>query len=166
MADARSPIRETDDDARALARRLLHAATIAALGVIDPATGAPFVSRIAFGLMPGVGAVTLVSDLAHHARAMRIDARVSLLLGEPGPKGDPLIHPRLTLAATARWLSPTPSERARLAEAWLARHPKARLYIDFTDFHFVALDPQSALLNGGFARAYALGRQDIMLALT
>lgn len=166
MPDRTNPIRETDDEARVLARRLLHEAVTAALGVIDPDSGAPFVSRIAFGLAPGGGPVTLISDLAHHARAIRADPRVSVLLGESGTKGDPLTHPRLTLAATARILDPIPAERAVLRAAWLHRHPKARLYIDFADFRFVAFDPCSALLNGGFARAYALTREDIMLALT
>lgn len=110
--------------------------------------------------------MTLISDLAYHARAIRADPRVSVLLGEPGPKGDPLTHPRLTIAATARILAPGPAERAALRAAWLAHHPKARIYIDFADFRFVALDPRSALLNGGFARAYSLTCEDIMLALT
>ena len=95
------PIRPTDADARGIARALLTGARTAALGVLDPATGAPFVSRVAFGLGPAGVALTLVSDLAFHAGALRADPRVSLLLGEPGPKGDPLVHPRLTLAAIA-----------------------------------------------------------------
>jgi len=166
MADRTNPIRETDDAARALAGDLLRGAVTAALGVVDPDSDAPFVSRIAFGLAPGIGPVTLISDLAHHARAIRADPRVSVLIGEPGAKGDPLTHPRLTMAAIAHSLAPTPAERAALGAGWLVRHPKARLYIDFADFRFVALDPRSALLNGGFARAYALSREDIMLALT
>jgi len=46
----KSPILPTDDAARALAHRLLRSASHAALGVIHPDTGAPFVSRIAFAL--------------------------------------------------------------------------------------------------------------------
>ena len=41
------PIRPTDDDARDQARALIAQARFAALGVIDPATGAPMVTRIA-----------------------------------------------------------------------------------------------------------------------
>ena len=161
MTDKINPIRETDDDARALARDLLGAARIAALGVIEPETGAPFVSRIAFGLGPDGEPMTLVSDLALHAQALRADPRAALLIGEPGGKGDPLTHPRLTLRATARFLDPAPAERAVLREAWLVHHPKAALYIDFADFHFVAFDIESGHLNAGFAKAYALEENDL-----
>ncbi|WP_347312582.1 HugZ family protein [Defluviimonas sp. SAOS-178_SWC] len=161
MTDKINPIRETDDDARTLARDLLGSARVAALGVIEPATGAPFVSRIAFGLGPDGQPMTLVSDLALHARALRADPRASLLIGEPGVKGDPLTHPRLTLRATARFLEPSAEERARLRAAWLQHHPKSGLYVDFADFHFVVFEVDSGHLNGGFAKAYALGQNDL-----
>lgn len=161
MTDKINPIRETDDDARVLARDLLCAARVAALAVIEPETGAPFVSRIAFGLGPEGAPLTLVSDLALHTKALRADPRAALLIGEPGGKGDPLTHPRLTLRARARILDPAPAERARLREAWLRHHPKAALYIDFADFRFVAFDIESGHLNAGFAKAYALGQNDI-----
>lgn len=161
MPDKIDPIRETDDDARALARDLIGAARIAAIAVIEPETGAPFVSRIAFGLGPDAEPMTLVSDLALHARALRADPRAALLIGEPGAKGDPLTHPRLTLRTTARFLDPAPAERARLRGAWLRHHPKAALYIDFADFRFVRFEVESGHLNGGFAKAYALGQNDL-----
>ncbi|WP_413869561.1 HugZ family protein [Albidovulum sp.] len=157
------PIRPTDADARGIARALLTGARTAALGVLDPATGAPFVSRVAFGLGPAGVALTLVSDLAFHAGALRADPRVSLLLGEPGPKGDPLVHPRLTLAATARFVATDAPERAALREAWLGHHPKAALYVDFADFHFVRFEIASGHLNAGFGKAYALDANDLKL---
>src|SRR5690606_9491545 len=39
---------------------------------------------------------------------------------------------------------------------YLGRHPKARTYKDLPDFAFYRLNPVSALLNGGFARAFRL----------
>ena len=161
MPDKIDPIRDIDDAARALARDLIGAARIAALGVIEPETGAPFVSRIAFGLGPDGDPMTLVSDLALHAKALRADPRAALLIGEPGGKGDPLTHPRLTLRATARFLDTAAADRARLREAWLRHHPKAALYVDFADFRFVAFDVESGHLNAGFAKAYALGQNDL-----
>jgi putative heme iron utilization protein len=44
---------------------------------------------------------------------------------------------------------------------WLKGHPKAALYIDFADFAFVRLTPESALLNGGFGRAFRLSPEDL-----
>lgn len=155
------PVRPADDEARALARRLLADALHGALGVIDPETGGPHVARVAVGLAEGVP-LTLVSTLSHHTRALGADPRCSLLLGEPGPRGDPLTHPRLTLLARAR--PAPPEERAALREAWLARHPKARLYVDFSDFLFVRLHPEGAFLNGGFGRAYRLSPADLVAA--
>lgn len=157
------PIRPTDDAARGIARALMTGARTAALAVLDPATGAPFVSRVGFGLGPAGEALTLISDLAIHARALRADPRVSLLLGEPGPKGDPLVHPRLTLAATARFVATDAPERAALREAWLGHHPKAALYVDFADFHFVRFEIASGHLNAGFGKAYALDANDLKL---
>ena len=48
-----------------------------------------------------------------------------------------------------------------LRARWLARNPKAKVYIDLPDFSFVRLTPVSALLNGGFARAFRLSPDDI-----
>lgn len=159
MAEPRpDPVRPADDEARALARRLLAEAEHGALGVLDPETGGPHVSRIAVALVDGAP-LTLISELSHHTRALRTDPRCSLLLGEPGPRGDALTHPRLTLLARAEFAAS--EERLRLREAWLARHAKAKLYVDFADFVFVRLVPEGAHLNGGFGRAYRLTPSDL-----
>jgi len=154
------PIRPTDDEARALARRLIAGARFAALGVLTP-EGAPQVTRIAFGTAPDGGGLTLVSDLAAHTKALRADPRASLLLGEPGPRGDPLTHPRLTLQALAGFVPRDGDDHAALTELWLAAHPKARLYAGFADFRFVRFTPVSAFLNGGFGRAFRLSAADL-----
>jgi putative heme iron utilization protein len=153
------PVRATDDEARALARGLVEEAAHGALGVLDPETGGPHVTRIAVAREGGVP-LTLISQLSHHTRALAVDPRCSLLLGEPGPRGDPLTHPRLTVLALAR--PAAPEERDGLRALWLERHPKARLYVDFSDFAFVRLVPTGAHLNGGFGRAYRLGPSDLV----
>lgn len=153
MTGKTDPIRPTDDEARALARRLMAEARHGALGVL--LDGAPFVSRIALAPTP-VGLMTLVSDLAPHTAALRAAPRASLLVGEPG-KGDPLAHPRITVQVEAGFIEK--SEEA--ARAYLAAQPKAQLYIGFADFHIVRLTPTSAALNGGFGKAYALTPEDL-----
>lgn len=153
------PFRPVDDTALALARDLLRGAAHGALGVIDPETGAPMVSRIAFALIGGTPH-TLISDLSHHSAALRANPDASVLLGEPGPKGDPLTHPRLTLQVSAE-----PVDKAALRADWLAACPKAQLYYDFADFNLVQLRPLSALLNGGFGKAYRLTHGDLRSAL-
>ena len=150
------PIRPTDDDARALARGLIRDARFGALGVREPGTGMPMVTRIA--LVPGPDGLplTLISTLSGHTGALDADPACSLLLGEPGAKGDPLTHPRLTLQARAE-----AADKAALRDHYLAHYPKAQLYFDFTDFRMVRFAPVAAYLNGGFGKAYTLTPEDL-----
>lgn len=152
-----SPIRPTDAQARTLARGLIAVARFASLAVLDPATGGPMVTRIALVPDPGGAPMTLISTLSTHTAALDANPMCSLLIGEPGAKGDPLTHPRLTIQATAE-----PAEKANLRAHYLSLYPKAQLYYDFTDFRLVRFAPQSALLNGGFGKAYQLTASDLV----
>ncbi len=153
---AQDPIRPTDDDARALARGILAKALHAALATLHPATGLPHVSRIAIGQTPDGQPMTLISALALHTVALRANPAVSLLLGDPPAKGDPLAFPRLTLTATARFIDRATPDHAALRDHYLASHPKSKLYADFADFSFVTFEVREAALNGGFGKAYSL----------
>ncbi|SRR6056297_16180 len=152
----KDPIRPTDDEARALARSLIADARFGALGVTDPETGSPMVTRIA--VVPGPEGVplTLISSLSSHTAALDANPDCSLLLGEPGSRGDPLTHPRLTLQAVAET-----QDKAALKAHYLALYPKAQLYYDFGDFRLVRLSPVAAFLNGGFGKAYRLTPDDL-----
>lgn len=162
-ADKPSPLRPVDDEARALARTLLQGAPFAALAHLDPETGHPLVTRTGFGLDLNGNPLLLISELSAHFTALTSDARCSLLIGEPGqinkPGGDPLTHPRLTVIGQAALVEAQDREAAR--EAYLARNPKAKLYVDFGDFHFWRIVPERAFLNGGFGKAYALEASDL-----
>jgi heme iron utilization protein len=140
-----------------LARSLISDARFAALGVIDPETGAPMVTRIA--LVPGPDGVplTLISSLSAHTGALAANPACSLLIGEPGEKGDPLTHPRLTLQAHAEQ-----ADKAMLKTHYLTHYPKAQLYYDFSDFGLFRFTPLAGLLNGGFGKAYRLTPGDLM----
>lgn len=122
--------------------------------------GFPGISRIALGLDQSGALLTLISALAPHFAALQAQQNCALMLGEPGPKGDPLTHPRLMLRARASFADP--AERPVLRDLWLQTHPKAKLYIDFTDFAFVRLMPIDALLNGGFGKARTIGGPDLI----
>jgi heme iron utilization protein len=154
---------EANAEAIALATGLL-AAKHAALSYIDAETGTPGISRIAFGLGPDGAAMTLISALAPHTAALRANPACAILLGEPGAKGDPLTHPRLMLRATATFVEPDSPDRAQLRAHWLKGHPKAALYIDFADFALVRFAVGSALLNGGFGKAWHVAPADLGLA--
>jgi hypothetical protein len=161
MAERPDPVQPADAAARAQARDLLARARFGALAFIDPDTGTPGISRIAVGLDAAGGPVTLISSLSAHHAALRLNPAAALMVGEPGPKGDPLTHPRLMLRAVAQFVAADDPGRAALRAHWLKGHPKAALYVDFADFAFVRLIPQSALLNAGFARAYRLSAVDL-----
>jgi putative heme iron utilization protein len=160
MTQLPDPVVAADDAARQLARSLMQAKH-AALAWTDPQTGTPGISRIGFALAPDGGPMTLISALAPHFAALRQNPDCALMVAEVGEKGDPLTHPRLMVRAKAEFIAPGDPARDFLRTAWLAAQPKAKLYIDFADFALVRLHPQSALLNGGFARAYRLTPADL-----
>ena len=155
------PIRPTDDAARDQARALIAEARFAALATLVPATGAPMVTRIALVPGPDGSPLSLVSDLSAHTGALKANPACSLLVGEPGPKGDPLTHPRLTLQAQAHFVPHGHADHAALAAHYLTHYPKAQLYIGFADFALVRFTITEAHLNGGFGKAYRLTAQDL-----
>jgi len=155
----RDPFHPVDDEARQLARQLLDGATYAALGVLQD--GQPAVTRIAFATTPEGAPLSLVSDLSTHTAALEAHPDCSVLVGEPAEKGDPLTHPRLTLQARACFIARDSAEHPPLRAHYLAQRPKAQLYIDFADFRLVRFEVSTALLNGGFGRAYKLSAADL-----
>jgi hypothetical protein len=82
------------------------------------------------------------------------------MVGDPGPKGDPLTHPRLMVQAHASFILRSDPDHTTFHDEWLQAHPKAKLYINFADFGFVRLTPQAAVLNAGFGKAYRLQPAD------
>ena len=159
-----SPIRPIDNEARDLLRRLMGEATHAALGTVHPDHGAPHVTRIALAMTKQDEAITLISDLSLHAKALKAASLCGLLVGEPGEKGDPLTHPRISLACRAEFVKREHARWADLRAQYLEARPKAKLYADFGDFNFVLFDVQEADLNGGFGKAFRLTPMDLGLA--
>lgn len=162
MEQKRDVLRETDAEAIGLAKTLLRSSGSGALAVLDPATGAPLVSRVGVATDVCGTPIVLVSMLAAHTPAILADPRCSLLLGQTG-KGDPLAHPRITLSCRASKVANDTADHERVARRYLNRNPKAKLYVGLGDFSFFRLDVERASLNGGFGKAYALDRSDLIL---
>jgi len=150
----RDPINPTDETARSLARDLLRQTRFGALAVTQE-DGTPYVARVAM-LWDEGALITLISTLSAHTGALQTNARCAALVGEPGDKGDPLTHPRMTLQCRA-----VQADKAQLKTSWLTAIPKAKLYYDFTDFLMFRLTPEIVHLNGGFGKAYHLTPSDI-----
>lgn len=156
-----NPIRPTDDAARRMARDLLDGAEHAVLGVLDPETGEPVLSRIALACDTDGTPVSLVSTLSAHSRALAAHPAASLLVGDPGPRGDPLTHPRLTVQVRAGAVQRDDPAFAPLRARYLDQRPKSKLYIDFGDFYLVRFVITRAFLNGGFGKAFNLSPADL-----
>lgn len=151
-----------DDNAIALARKLIRTARYGSLATIEPDTGDPIASRVATATDSDGAPIILISKLTPHTNALMVNPRGSLLVGEPG-KGDPLAHPRMSLSCDAVQLDRDGEDGKRAKRRFLNRHPKAALYADFGDFFFFRLEPRTTSLNGGFARAFALTAKDLLL---
>lgn len=134
-------------------RGLLDGATHATLGTLTP-DGAPFASLVALALDEASNPLFITSHLSGHTAHLEADPRVSLLIAAPG-KGDPLAHPRLTLTGRAEAARPGEPAYGPLREAYLARNPKAQLYVDLPGFWFWRVRPAGAHLNGGFGKAWS-----------
>ncbi|MEM0922183.1 MAG: DUF2470 domain-containing protein [Pseudomonadota bacterium] len=152
-------LQPVDDAARRASKTFLRTARFGALATLDPGTGIPMASRVSLATSGDGAPLFLISQLSGHFGALEADSRASLLLGEPG-RGDPLAHPRITVFGQASRVFET--ERMALRARFLARHPKAELYVDFGDFAFWRLEPEGASYNGGFGKAYAMAREDLL----
>lgn len=99
----------------------------------------------------------LISDLADHTRNIRSDARVSLLYDGTGGLDDPLTGPRVTLQGEAEQV-----EDDALIAIYLARHPTAKAYAAFKDFHLFRVRPLRAHLVAGFGRIHWVDTGDLL----
>lgn len=155
---ATDPVRQTDDDARSMARQMLGAMRHATLAVNEPDTGHPHLSRIACQTDEGGRPLALLSGLAAHSRMLGLDPRAALLVETRRDRGDPMTWPRLSLQVVARTVPRSDGLRRR----WLDAHPRAAVYIDLPDFRFWQLEPMSGFLNAGFGAAYRLSPADLV----
>lgn len=140
-------------DAPALARSLLREARHGALSTVDGA-GHPFASLVALATDLDGTPVIITSHLSGHTGHLERDPRAALLIADIG-RGDPLAHPRLTLSVTAVAARPGDAAYDHLRRRYLARNPKAELYVDLPGFWFWRLEPGRIALNGGFGRAWS-----------
>jgi putative heme iron utilization protein len=148
-------------DAVAMARRALRKAGTGALATLDPVSGFPLTTLINVATDIDGTPLFLASRLALHTRNLDADPRASILFATLG-KGDPMANSeRLSVAGRAERCD---DERAR--RRFLARHPKARLYVDFPDFSLFRLAVHGVHPNGGFARAGEIEPKDVLLDLS
>lgn len=150
------PDESTLNDAKMLIRTSRHGV----LSVVDQSSGSPISSLVGLATDSDGSPIFPASELGRIIKVMQVDPRVSLLVENVG-RGDPLAHPRISLNAFASKLEGEDHQRAR--RRYLARHPKASIYIDFKDFSIWKLSIQSALYIAGFGQAYELKQQHLAI---
>lgn len=172
------------------ARRLVRAGDRAALATrlradcrvaVDTAlVGAPYASLVLTACAHDATPLLLISDLSEHARNIAADPRVSLLYDGTASRADPLTGARATILGRAERVPANQDDR--LLARFVARHPGAARYAEFTDFalhrvvvshvHVVAgfgaidwLSGADMLYDAGDAEALAVAEADILAAI-
>jgi putative heme iron utilization protein len=138
-----------------LARALISSTRSAALATLDQG-GAPFASFVLVAPGPDNAPFLLLSRLALHTRNLQRDPRASLLMVGTHPDEASAATIRLTL--TGRVVGDDNPEGRRL---FLAGHPEAARYADFSDFGFYRFDVEAGHLVAGFGRITSLDRCDL-----
>jgi putative heme iron utilization protein len=110
--------------------------------------GFPFGSLMPYALDPAGRPLFLISSMAMHTQNLTADPRASLFLGPADAGADPLGAARATLLGTAEPVPTDDLPKAR--ELYLAGHPQARYWVDFSDFRFFRLAPVELYYVGGF----------------
>lgn len=139
---------QSEDMSRRI-RDLVRGVDRAALATALPVEGGswPYASLVLVSVDHDLSPILLLSDLAEHARAIVGDDRVSLLFDGTHGLDQPLTGPRVTLVGHA-----VRNDDARLARRFLARHPDAKMYAGFNDFHFYRVAVERAHLVAGFGK--------------
>ncbi|MGP4690266.1 HugZ family pyridoxamine 5'-phosphate oxidase [Agrobacterium cavarae] len=132
-----------------VARDVLLTSRTCGLATLDPASGYPYNTATNIAVEPDGTPFFFAARLALHARNIEADPRISLVLA-PFNKGDALTLPRLTLVGRAELISgeDTPLAKAR----YIARYPKAKLYLGLPDTQLYRMRIDGVQINGGPAR--------------
>ncbi|MEM0986607.1 MAG: DUF2470 domain-containing protein [Pseudomonadota bacterium] len=146
-----------DEPARRDASTLLRTSRFGALAILTR-DGAPDVFRVGLATDIDGAPIFPTSALSGRDDALGADRPISLMVGEVG-KGDPLAHARLTVLG--RLVRCEGDDHTRVRDRYLARHPKAALYIDFKDFSLWRLVVETGSYIAGFGRAYRMVGSDL-----
>jgi putative heme iron utilization protein len=146
------------DDLVLAVRALLRGRDKAALATALPAdfAGWPYASLVLVAVDHDLSILLLMSDLAEHSKAIRLDSRVSLLFEQTEGLDQPLTGARVTALGRAERID---AEGAR--RRFLARHPDAAAYAGFGDFHFYRVVPERLHLVAGFGRIRWLSAAEV-----
>ncbi len=141
-----------------LARTVMRSVDRAVLATRRGDDGWPYGSLVLVTLGLDATPILLVSTLAEHTRNIAADDRVSLVFDGTAGLAQPMEGPRVTVLGRA-----APAADPHLRVRYLARHPDAALYANFTDFAVHAITVTTAHLVAGFGRIHRIGAADLLL---
>jgi putative heme iron utilization protein len=143
-----------------LVRKLLRQADRAALGTALPAAAYqawPYASLVLMAAAKDGSPILFISDLSEHSKNIAADNRVSLLIDGTAGLKDPLTGPRVSLLGRAQR-----ADREDLKARFLARHPGAKIYASFADFHVYRVEVTRAHFVAGFGRIHWIEAAEII----
>lgn len=137
-------------------KSLVLSRSVAALGTLRD--GAPYVSMVLCAPAADLsGFLIHISRLAHHTQNILKDPRVSLMIVASEQSGqDPQTLPRVSIQGVAEEVPGKSRQFEQATEAYLARFPEARTYLELGDFSFVSIRPQTIRFVAGFGRAFSV----------
>lgn len=144
------------------ARSIIRSALKASLATLESGTGFPYASLVTVAFGPNGTPLLLLSQLAVHTRNLQAERRASLLFDASDGAGDPLAGGRVTVIGRMEPISSDTTVRRR----FLARHPGAEMYVDFSDFGFWQLEVERAHYIGGFGRIVDLSAAELLVDIS
>ncbi len=130
-----------------MAKKAVLSGKFGTLATLDFETGGPFASLVNYACDEKGFPIFLLSQLARHTKCLLTDSRASLMVAEIPKSGDALTGLRATVMGH---VSAFQSEK--ITRAYLSRHPYAESYVNFGDFGFYRLVPETIHVVGGFGR--------------
>jgi putative heme iron utilization protein len=128
---------------------IMQTARRGALATLMGAARDPYASLVSTLVGDDLMPLLLLSTLSQHAQNLAADPRASLLLESEAvaTAPDALAAGRVTLQGIVE-----PADKEALREAYLAAHPEAEMYYQFTDFHLYRLNAPRLHFVAGFGR--------------
>ena len=125
--------------------------------------GFPYGSLVTVAIDPVGRPLLLLSTLAEHTRNLLARSEASILITEPLDTHDqPLAVGRVTILGPCAAVAE--DEKAAVRETFLAQQPSSSYYVDFKDFAFYRLEPESLRYVGGFGRMSWVSAEDYRIA--
>ena len=141
------------------ARRLLQTIGKASLATLHPKSCRPYSSLVLICPDDAGHPVMMLSDLADHVKNIAADGAASMMLD--GTDGESLAGPRVSVEGEIAKITDK-DEITSLKAAFVARHPEAQIYADFTDFNLYRMTVSRLHLIAGFGRIHWLDADEVL----